>query len=116
MPIHQFVYPFTLEPHVITLESSRRTTIAAHAARREAYLRSREVEKERRKRDVLRKIAPGFEPQGSVLVPTRTSIATGEEAAEGPRVGHRHTRSVMEDLVDQLAALDSGLNTSGGQS
>ncbi|KAJ3512590.1 hypothetical protein NLJ89_g3432 [Agrocybe chaxingu] len=40
-----FVYPFTLEPHIVTLESSRRTTLAAHATRREAYLRSRDEEK-----------------------------------------------------------------------
>lgn len=110
--MHQFVYPFTLEPHVVTLESSRRTTIAAHAARREAYLRTRENDKERRKRDVLRKIAPGFEPQGTVLVPTRTSMSSpGSDDAE--RGAHRHTKSVMEDLVDQLAALDSSSGPSG---
>ncbi len=40
----QFAYPFTLEPHVITLESSRKTTIAAHIARREAYLQIHEQE------------------------------------------------------------------------
>jgi len=64
-----FVYPYTLEPHILTLESSRRTTQAAHAARHEAYLRARDEEKEKRKRDKLRKIAPGFEPTGAVLVP-----------------------------------------------
>ncbi|RDB21768.1 hypothetical protein Hypma_011094 [Hypsizygus marmoreus] len=112
-----FVYPFTLEPHVITLESSRRTTIAAHTARREAYLRSRDDEKERRKRDALRKIAPGFEPQGSVLIPTRTSSASAaQEPTDTSQAGHMHTRSVMDDLVDQLAALDSGPNRSGGKS
>ena len=68
----QFVYPFTLEPHVVTLESSRRKTIAAHATRREAYLRSRDDEKERRKRDALWRIAPGFEPHSGPLVPTKT--------------------------------------------
>ncbi|KAF5370500.1 hypothetical protein D9615_010333 [Tricholomella constricta] len=111
-----FVYPFTLEPHVITLESSRRNTIAAHAARREAYLRSRDNEKERRKRDALRRIAPGFEPQGSVLVPTRTaSVGVGPQTARESTPGHRHTKSAMEDLVDQLAALDSGSGVSGGR-
>ncbi|KAG6837572.1 hypothetical protein H0H93_006986 [Arthromyces matolae] len=104
-----FVYPFTLEPHVITLESSRRSTVAAHAARREAYLRQREEGKERRKRDALRRIAPGFEPQGSVLVPTRTTSGPNPlPNTDQDQPGHRHTRSVMEDLVDQLAALDSG--------
>ncbi|KAF9466775.1 hypothetical protein BDZ94DRAFT_1250753, partial [Collybia nuda] len=87
-----FVYPFTLEPHVVTLESSRRTTIAAHAARREAYLRTRENDKERRKRDALRKIAPGFEPQGTVLVPTRVSTNVSEEEIMGSgEGGYKHT-------------------------
>lgn len=67
----QFVYPFTLEPHVLTVEASRRSTLAAHAARREAYLKAREEEKERRKREALRKIAPGFEPKSTPLVPTK---------------------------------------------
>ncbi|KAG6811219.1 hypothetical protein H0H92_008480 [Tricholoma furcatifolium] len=103
-----FVYPFTLEPHIITLESSRRNTIAAHASRREAYLRHRNDEKERRKRDALRRIAPGFEPQGSVLVPTRTASSGSEpQTTDSVTPGHRHTKSVMDDLVDQLAALDS---------
>lgn len=94
------MYPYTLEPHIITLESSRRATQAAHAARREAYLHSRDEEKERRKREKLRKIAPGFEPMGSVLVPTHMSGDRGDTVPE-------RERDVMDDLVDQLAALDS---------
>ncbi|KAF8151993.1 hypothetical protein K438DRAFT_1539453, partial [Mycena galopus ATCC 62051] len=98
-----FVYPFTLESHVLTLEASRRTTLASHATRREEYLRARAEEKERRKRDALRRIAPGFEPEGHLLVPTKRSsiIATAPTASPQP------PRSVMDDLVDQLAALDS---------
>ncbi|KAF8882236.1 hypothetical protein BD779DRAFT_1612467 [Infundibulicybe gibba] len=101
-----FAYPFTLEPHVLTMESSRRTAISAHAVRREAYLRSRQDEKERRKRDALRKIAPGFEPQGAVLVPTRASSAPLIPSEDIVKT-HRPAKSVMEDLVDQLAALDA---------
>ncbi|KAK0236542.1 hypothetical protein EDD85DRAFT_576660 [Armillaria nabsnona] len=106
-----FVYPFTTEPHILTVESSRRTTLAAHTARREAFLRARDDEKERRKREALRKIAPGFEPAGSVLVPTKTSnppshTAPGPEPPTGSS-SHQPSKSVMEDLVDQLAALDS---------
>lgn len=112
----QFVYPFTLEPHIITLEGSRRTTIAAHAARREAYLRSRVEEIERRKRDALHKIAPGL---GTMLVPTRASpplmqTQTSDASASGSEntntsgsgdQGKEH--NVMDDLVNQLAALES---------
>lgn len=104
------MYPYTLEPHIVTLESSRRTTQAAHASRRDAYLRSREEEKERRKREKLRKIAPGFEPMGSVLVPTHLSGNQVDPGATGtsnsPQVPEKE-RDVMDDLVDQLAALDS---------
>lgn len=107
----QFVYPFTLENHILVLESSRRTTIAAHSAKREEYLRHRDSEKERRKRDALRRIAPGFEPQG-VLVPQETGAALRHKdshSVDGRDLleGHHEPRSVMDDLVDQLAALDA---------
>ncbi|KAJ7222618.1 hypothetical protein GGX14DRAFT_558709 [Mycena pura] len=107
-----FVYPFTLEPHVLTLESSRRATLASHEARRDAYLRSRADEKERRKRDALRRIAPGFEPEGHLLVPTKRSSL----AAAAPAVSSTsQPKSVMEDLVDQLAALDSASASSSAK-
>ena len=99
----------------MTLESSRRTTIAAHAARREAYLRSRDDDKERRKRDALRRIAPGFEPHGGPLVPTRNTGNSMNTYKDGPAVyeqPHQQSRSVMDDLIDQLAALDSATSKS----
>jgi hypothetical protein len=112
--LSQFVYPFSLENHILTLESSRRKTFAAHAARREAHLKARLEEKERRKRDALRRIAPGFEPRSTPLVPTRMA-STGSPIDDGslpspPPIGtisHVQARSAMDDLVDQLAALDS---------
>ncbi|KAF8811313.1 hypothetical protein BYT27DRAFT_7134312 [Phlegmacium glaucopus] len=113
-----FVYPFTLEPHVVTLESSRRTTVAAHTARREAYLRSRDDDKERRRREALRRIAPGFEPHSGPLVPTRhtgssmTTTTTYEGGVKGSEQPLQQSRSVMDDLVDQLAALDSATSPS----
>jgi len=78
-------------------------------------LKQREDEKQRRKREALRRIAPGFEPESGPLVPTRMSAALGEAGAEGgegkataaPGGMHVRTRSVMDDLVDHLAALDA---------
>ncbi|KAH9041507.1 hypothetical protein EDB83DRAFT_2409282 [Lactarius deliciosus] len=110
-----FVYPFTLEPHVLTVESNRRATLAAHAARREALLRAREDEKLRRKREALRRIAPGFEPRGAPLVPVKTGIALDQQQKEDGMGGKAvaaagqggHPRDVMDDLVDRLAALES---------
>lgn len=92
----------------MTLESARQHTLAAHAARREAYLRSREDEKERRKREALRRIAPGFEPQGNPLVPVR--VERPLSGSSQPASDHNEPlapKSVMNDLVDQLAALDA---------
>ena len=108
------MYPFTLEPHVLTLESSRRSTIAAHTARREEYLRQREMEKERRKKEALKRIAPGFDPAAVLIPETRqghkssASVDTGlrPEQLDG-NVGHQRSRSVMDDLVETLAALDA---------
>ncbi|KAG0699229.1 hypothetical protein DFH29DRAFT_809343 [Suillus ampliporus] len=89
-----FVYPFTIEPHILTVESSRRTTLAAHTARRESYLRAREDERERRRREALRRVAPGFDP-AAPLVPVR---------AEQGEV----KKDVMDDLVNQLARMENG--------
>ena len=112
--IPQFVYPFTLEPHVLTAESNRRATLAAHAARREALLRAREDEKLRRKREALRRIAPGFEPQAAPLVPVKTGLALDhqqqqqqKEYGAGSDAAAGHPRDVMDDLVDRLAELES---------
>ncbi|KAH9959427.1 hypothetical protein BC827DRAFT_1261043 [Russula dissimulans] len=104
-----FVYPFTLEPHILKVGSNRRAMIAAHAARREAYLHAREEEKQRRKREALRRIAPGFEPRSAPLVP----VKTGQQEQQYERGGMAATsspgppqRDVMDDLVNQLAALE----------
>jgi len=115
---HQFVYPFTLEPHVLNAESNRRATIAAHAARREAHLRAREDEKQRRKREALHRIAPGFEPLSAPLVPVKTGAALGQLQEQGREEGGgdaasslaagqgQPQRDVMDDLVERLAALE----------
>ena len=105
----QFVYPFTLEPHVLKTESDRRTIIATNADRRGAYLRAREDEKQRRKREALRRIAPGFEPRSAPLVPVKTGAALGQqqqEEAGGDTGQGRPQRDVMDDLVESLAALE----------
>ncbi len=102
----KFVYPFTLEPHILTLETSRRCTFAAHTARREAYFRFREEEKERRKRDALRRIAPGFEPDRDPLIPTKGTISNNLDGTLAHGKQERKPRDVMDELVEQLAALD----------
>ena len=104
---------------MLTIESNRRSMLAALSTRHEAYLRAREDEKQRRKREALRRIAPGFEPSSAPLVPVKTGAALGqlqgqEQQHEGEgdftgagAAGHdMPQRDVMDDLVDRLAALE----------
>ncbi|KAH7882355.1 hypothetical protein F5I97DRAFT_1939410 [Phlebopus sp. FC_14] len=104
-----FVYPFTLEPHVLTVESARRNTLAAHTARREALLRARDDEKERRRREALRRVAPGFEGNGTVLTPVRAASSSESDDAvkAGQSTDEKRSVDVMDDLVDQLAKMDA---------
>lgn len=108
----QFVYPFTLEPHVITLESSRRSTLAAHTARREAYLQQRAERREKRRLDAIHRVAPGFN-EGAVLVPVKRS-STVPAAAPGAitslldsenEMHAQGPKDVMVDLVEGLARM-----------
>ncbi|KZV73882.1 hypothetical protein PENSPDRAFT_602178 [Peniophora sp. CONT] len=104
-----FVYPFTLEPHVLSLESARAQTQAAHAARRSALLTARTEERERRRRAALARVAPGFDGSG-LLVPTRKETAqtgTPDSVAAIPAPKEERRRDVMDDLVDELARLES---------
>jgi len=91
------------------MESSRQTTVAAHAARREAYLQSREELKKRRKREAIQRVAPGFDPDQGVLRPTSISAKNSVKPLQA-------TDSVSQDgmdkqyldrLVDQLSKLES---------
>ncbi|KAF9226392.1 hypothetical protein BS17DRAFT_777174 [Gyrodon lividus] len=100
-----FVYPFTLEPHVLTVESSRRNTLVNYAAKREALLRSREDEKERRRREALKRVAPGFDGNGTLLTPVRAGPSETHGAGQG--LDSRISLDVMDDLVDQLAKMDA---------
>ncbi|KAI0263035.1 hypothetical protein BC834DRAFT_971583 [Gloeopeniophorella convolvens] len=101
-----FVYPFTLEPHVLALSASRRSARAAHAARQSAVLAARADAAQRRARAALRRVAPGFEPHGAPLVPVRQQEAMAE--GEGEREQEQEKRDVMGELVDGLARLDAG--------
>jgi len=104
-----FVYPFTLEPHVANIEATRQSTLDGHMATCDAYLKRREEEKEQRKKEALRKVAPGFEPSAGTLVPQRVGGNSSQPDAQA--VSSSTTQSIprdpMADLVNQLAALDA---------
>ncbi|WWD20403.1 hypothetical protein CI109_104879 [Kwoniella shandongensis] len=70
-----FVYPFTLEEHVLSIHPSPHEAISQRRARNAEILHQREVEEEQRERDTLRRIAPGYNPS-SLLVPKSASTPT----------------------------------------
>ncbi|KAG6379729.1 hypothetical protein JVT61DRAFT_10263 [Boletus reticuloceps] len=126
-----FVYPFVLEPHTLSLESSRQSTLATYAARRQGLLRAREENKEQRRREALRRVAPGFDGNAETPlepVPVRTSsggpTASAAErqtqplSTTGPgqvsvELG-RGSGDVMNDLVDQLEKMVAGQTAGAG--
>ena len=75
----------------------------------DAYLKRREEEKERRKKEALRKVAPGFEPSAGTLVPQRVGGNSSQPDIQA--VSTTTTQSIpkdpMADLVDQLVALEA---------
>ncbi len=77
----------------------------------EAYLKRREEDKERRKKEALRKVAPGFEPSAGTLVPQRVGGNPSQPQPNAQATTTATTMSMprdpMADLVDQLAALEA---------
>ncbi|TXT13006.1 hypothetical protein VHUM_01407 [Vanrija humicola] len=106
-----FVYPFTLEQHVVALTPPPHVAIAEQRARSAAVLHAREVEEEQRERDALHKLAPGYNPS-SLLVPTARSGGGGaaQPAASGAAAGAAAASAApdpMDDLVAQLEQLEN---------
>jgi hypothetical protein len=126
----QFVYPFTLETHVLSPpwphqpHAAIRAQIAATRAARLQVLHRREEDKASRRKEVLRRVAPGWEEGSgdSVLQPKRLSAA-GPALGNGGGVGgvggggrQQPLPSAtmppgavdpMLELVDALASLDA---------
>jgi len=103
-----FVYPFTLEPHVAHIEATRQSTFNSLMDRCEAHLKLRQEEKERRKKEALWKVAPGFEPSAGTLVPQRVGTGSSQPNAQSGSLPTQNVpKDPMADLVDQLAALEA---------
>ncbi|ORX37592.1 hypothetical protein BD324DRAFT_650162 [Kockovaella imperatae] len=112
-----FVYPFTLEEHVLSIKPSPHEAIAAKRAHNAEILHQREVQEEQREKEALHKVAPGYNPT-AVLLPTSSSPAPGPKPIVGTstlnsRVGTidrpaaQTSLDPMDDLVSQLELLES---------
>ncbi|RSH78144.1 uncharacterized protein EHS24_002600 [Apiotrichum porosum] len=100
-----FVYPFTLEQHVVSLTPPPHIAIAERRARLAAILHAREVEEEQREKAALHRLAPGYNP-ASVLTPTHAGGAeNGVGGVEAP--GSPKPADPMDDLVAQLEEMES---------
>lgn len=99
----QFVYPFTLEPHILAHGPAHRAQLQARQNAHVAYLFQREEEKKARKRAELNRVAPGWNPEGSTLVPDKARPIKGEDKAVVLSLDEGG-RSVSEEL----ASLDLG--------
>jgi len=109
-----FVYPFSLESYVLSDYSPNSKTLSSLHSKHTEYLAFRKAEKERIRKEEVKRLAPGFEEDRGVLKPDIKAKGTEIEAKE-EKVQEmvKEQRDVMDDLVDHLAALDSNsTNTS----
>jgi len=65
------VYSFSLEERTLALLAQQRQSLSTDIAQHTEALAAWDREKQRRKREELRRVAPGFEPDLGMLVPTR---------------------------------------------
>ncbi|WWC73804.1 uncharacterized protein I206_107776 [Kwoniella pini CBS 10737] len=115
-----FVYPFTLEEHVLSIQPSPSEAISQRRARNAEILHQREVEEEQKEKDALRKIAPGYNPS-SVLLPSSNSPKPPSAQSQPsmfdilPTNGNDNSGSTkqgasldpMDELVSQLEEMES---------
>ncbi|WWC95705.1 hypothetical protein V866_002570 [Kwoniella sp. B9012] len=113
-----FVYPFTLEEHVLSVHPSPSEIISQRRARNAEILHKREVEEEQKEKEALRKIAPGYNPS-SVLLPSSSSSNTPKPTQSIPSTfdslmqntsqqqGNGGAIDPMDDLVSQLEEMEA---------
>lgn len=117
-----FVYPFSLESYVLDPNTPSSATIDQLLDKHKQYLEAREREKEEKKKEMLRKVAPGWQGTGgAMLMPTSAAGAGAKESVQteaAPAVETnkaeqqtQQERTPLDDLADHLAQLDA-LNSS----
>lgn len=114
-----FVYPFSLESYVLSENSPNSETISALHSKHVEYLNFRKSEKERLRREEIRRLAPGWkdrseqdgEDEGILKPDIKGKIGEGLNGNDGFKEEGKEMvkeqRNVMDDLVDHLASLDS---------
>ncbi|GFZ49776.1 hypothetical protein JCM24511_07179 [Saitozyma sp. JCM 24511] len=100
-----FVYPFTLETHVLSLQPSPHEAIAQRRARNAQILHQREIEEEQREREALHRVAPGYNPS-ALLVP--------KSASTGTTTSTTYTQGGLDGLMTSSAGMSGVTSGSSG--
>ncbi|KAH8927693.1 hypothetical protein BT69DRAFT_1258052 [Atractiella rhizophila] len=108
-----FVYPHLLETHVLSTLPATLQELQTSKEQRAAYLIAREEAKKRRKKEELRKVAPGWDEGEGVLVPTKRTSLIGTPAALTPKP---EPVKEEEEEQDPMKLLVDGLERLGGTS
>ncbi|GAK66768.1 uncharacterized protein PAN0_014d4992 [Moesziomyces antarcticus] len=113
-----FVYPFSLESYVLDPNTPSSTTIDQLLEKHAQYLKHREEDKQKRQRDMLHKLAPGWQGASGVLQPTSTAWNQSNPSAgqntnavqpqhQEQQQQQQQERTPLDDLADHLAQLDA---------
>ena len=96
-PRAQFVYPHTLEAHVLSTLPAALDTLQQTHSQRLALLASHAESKERARKARLNQVAPGYAEGGAALEPVRRDTAVPKGAA-----AQKAARTQREDLMGGL--------------
>ncbi|BGP02832.1 hypothetical protein RTBOTA2_005894 [Rhodotorula toruloides] len=101
-----FVYPHTLEEHVLSTLPSTLSQRESQHTQRLALLASYAESKERARKARLNQVAPGWDEGGKALMPTQVRRETVVPAKEEKR--RRETENLMGGSDDEAAADSEG--------
>ncbi|KAJ9094812.1 hypothetical protein QFC20_006826 [Naganishia adeliensis] len=106
-----FVYPFTLEPHILAQQPPIHEKIRALRERYARMLDDRRREEEEKRKEAMNRIAPGYNPSTSLLVPnTRTTNGTHDMISPTAAVGSSATSSAPKPQEKEEAPEDAFLS------
>ncbi|CED82953.1 hypothetical protein [Phaffia rhodozyma] len=108
-----FVYPFTLESHILAHGPAHRQQLQARQNAHVAYLFQREEDKKARKRAEMNRVAPGWSPGGSALVPDRpkSKLQNSQDEAKltaTTMITKEAEGGIGQSLSEDLASLNFG--------
>ncbi|GHJ89460.1 hypothetical protein NliqN6_5862 [Naganishia liquefaciens] len=101
-----FVYPFTLEPHILAQDPPIHEKIRMQRDRYASLLVIKAQESEARRKEQLNRIAPGYNPSTTLLVPSQRATTTQPtDQPEAPGVHQQREGKEAEGPEDAFLSL-----------